>query len=88
MKLVFATNNKNKIKEIKALIGNSIELLSLGEINCHEDIPETSDTIEGNALQKAKYVHKNLFFMFPNFFFSLIKLTAHKCLHRNLLFMF
>ena len=56
MKLVFATNNKNKIKEIKNLLGNSIELLSLADINCHEDISETADTIAGNALQKAQYV--------------------------------
>ena len=56
MQLVFATNNKNKIKEIKNLLGNSIELLSLGDINCHEEIPETADTIAGNALQKAQYV--------------------------------
>lgn len=56
MKLVFATNNKNKIKEINNLIGDSIELLSLADINCHEDIPETADTIAGNALQKANYV--------------------------------
>lgn len=57
MKLVFATNNSNKIKEIKNLMGNSIELLSLDEISCKEDIPETSDTIAGNALQKAQYVY-------------------------------
>lgn len=56
MQLVFATNNKNKIKEIKNLIDNSIELLSLEDINCLEDIPETANTIAGNALQKAKYV--------------------------------
>lgn len=59
IKLVFATNNKNKIKEIKHLIGNSIELLSLEDIGCLEDIPETADTIEGNAIQKAKYVYDN-----------------------------
>jgi len=59
LKLVFATNNKNKIKEIKHLIGNSIELLSLEDIGCVEDIPETSDTIQGNAIQKAKYVYDN-----------------------------
>lgn len=59
LKLVFATNNKNKIKEIKHLIGNSIELLSLEDIGCLEDIPETSDTIQGNAIQKAKYVYDN-----------------------------
>lgn len=59
MQLVAATNNKNKIKEIKQLLPDSIELLSLEEINCLEDIPETSDTIEGNAIQKAKYVYDN-----------------------------
>ncbi len=59
MRLVAATNNKNKIREIKQLIPDSIELLTLEEINCKEDIPETSDTIEGNAIQKAKYVYDN-----------------------------
>ena len=59
IKLVFATNNKNKIKEIKQLLNNSIELLSLEDIGCLEDIPETSDTIEGNAIQKADYIYKN-----------------------------
>jgi len=57
MKLVFATNNVNKIKEIKNLLGDSIQLLSLADINCEEEIPETSDTIAGNALQKAQYVY-------------------------------
>lgn len=57
MKLVFATNNKNKIKEIKHLLDNSLEILSLEDIGCLEDIPETADTIEGNAIQKAKYVY-------------------------------
>ncbi|OIQ28298.1 MAG: non-canonical purine NTP pyrophosphatase [Bacteroidetes bacterium MedPE-SWsnd-G2] len=56
MKLVFATNNKNKIKEVQALIPESIQLLSLEDINCFEDIPETQETIEGNAVQKAEYV--------------------------------
>ncbi len=58
MKLVFATNNKNKIKEIKQLLDNSIELLSLEDIGCLEDIPETANTIEGNAIQKTQYVYK------------------------------
>jgi XTP/dITP diphosphohydrolase len=58
IKLVFATNNENKIKEINALLINSIKLLSLKDIGCHEDIPETADTIEGNAILKAKYVHE------------------------------
>ena len=55
-KLVFATNNLNKLKEIKALLPKDLELLSLADIGCCEDIPETADTIEGNALQKARYV--------------------------------
>jgi XTP/dITP diphosphohydrolase len=59
MKLVFATNNKNKLKEVQALLPEEIELLSLEEIGCTEDIPETAPTIEGNAIQKAEYVKKN-----------------------------
>lgn len=56
MKLVFASNNLNKIKEIQSILNGSIELLSLEEIGCHEEIPETADTIEGNAILKANYV--------------------------------
>lgn len=56
MKLVFATNNLNKLKEVQALTPKHIQLLSLADINCHEDIPETQETIEGNAIQKAEYV--------------------------------
>ena len=56
MKLVFASNNHNKIKEIQLLVPNSIEILSLKDIGCTEDIPETADTIEGNAILKANYV--------------------------------
>ncbi|MHA7059475.1 non-canonical purine NTP diphosphatase [Aquimarina sp. M1] len=56
MKLVFATNNLNKLKEVQALIPTYIKLLSLSEIGCIEDIPETSSTIEGNAIQKAEYI--------------------------------
>lgn len=56
MKLVFASNNKNKILEIKHQLPPEIELLSLEDIGCHEDIPETADTIEGNAILKANYV--------------------------------
>ena len=58
MQLVFATNNKNKITEIKLLLNDSLTLLSLEDINCFEEIPETADTIEGNALQKAHYVYE------------------------------
>ncbi|MDW5288176.1 non-canonical purine NTP diphosphatase [Formosa sp. PL04] len=56
MKLVFATNNKNKIKEVQSLIPSHITLLSLADIECFEDIPETQPTIKGNAIQKAEYV--------------------------------
>lgn len=56
MQLVFASNNKNKINEIQQLLPNSIEILSLEAIGCHEEIPETADTIEGNAILKANYV--------------------------------
>ena len=56
MKLVFASNNKNKIQEIQTLVPNTIQILSLEDIGCTEDIPETADTIEGNAILKANYV--------------------------------
>jgi len=56
MKLVFASNNKNKIQEIQALVPNTIQIVSLEEMGCFEDIPETADTIEGNAILKANYV--------------------------------
>ena len=56
MQLVFATNNLNKLKEVKALMPENIQLLSLKDIGCLEDIPETQLTIEGNAIQKATYV--------------------------------
>lgn len=56
MQLVFATNNLNKLKEVQKLIPETITLLSLKEIGCNEDIPETQNTIEGNAIQKAEYV--------------------------------
>ena len=58
MKLVFASNNKNKIQEIQALVPSTIQIVSLEEIGCTEDIPETADTIEGNAILKANYVSK------------------------------
>ncbi len=56
MQLVFASNNLNKIKEIQSILNGSIQLLSLEEIGCHEEIPETAETIEGNAILKANYV--------------------------------
>lgn len=56
MQLVFASNNKNKIKEIQLLVPNFIQILSLEDIGCFDDIPETANTIEGNAILKANYV--------------------------------
>lgn len=56
MKLVFATHNKNKFTEVKAMLPHHIELLSLDDIGCNEEIEETEDTIEGNAILKANYV--------------------------------
>lgn len=55
-KLVFATSNPNKIREIKDKLGDNYTFLSLDDINCHEEIPETTGTIPGNAHQKAQYV--------------------------------
>jgi XTP/dITP diphosphohydrolase len=56
MKIVFATNNVNKILEIQSMLPKTIEIISLESIGCHEDIPETADTIEENAIMKANYV--------------------------------
>ena len=56
MKLVFASSNKNKIKEIHQLLPSSIQILSLEDIGCFEDIPETANTIEGNAILKANFI--------------------------------
>jgi XTP/dITP diphosphohydrolase len=59
MKLVFATNNSNKLAELQALFPPGIEVLSLKDINCNEELPETNPTLQENALQKAKYVFDN-----------------------------
>ena len=56
MKLVFATNNKHKLQEVRDIIGDRVEVLSLNDIDCHDDIPETADTLQGNALIKARYI--------------------------------
>lgn len=58
-KLVFATNNAHKLEEIASILGNKIELLSLKDIGCQADIPETADTLEGNATLKAEFIHQN-----------------------------
>lgn len=56
MKLVFATHNSHKLSEVQRMLPPGLTLLTLDEIGCHEEIPETADTIEGNAIQKARYV--------------------------------
>ena len=58
-KLVFATNNKHKLDEIRAIIGDKVEILSLKDINCEADIPETAETLEGNAHLKAAYISEH-----------------------------
>lgn len=55
-KLVFASNNAHKLSEIRAILGDRIEIISLSDLQCHDEIPETADTLEGNALIKARYV--------------------------------
>lgn len=57
MKLVFATNNKHKLEEVRSILGDRVEVLSLNDINCHDDIPETAETLQGNALIKARYIY-------------------------------
>ena len=56
MKIVFATNNQHKLEEIRQILGSGFEVLSLNDINCHDDIPETGKTLEENARMKAEYV--------------------------------
>ena len=56
--IVFATNNAHKLEEIRAILGDRLQILGLAEIGCHDDIPETADTLEGNALLKARYVYE------------------------------
>lgn len=62
MKIVFATNNQHKLQEIRDILGNEFEIVSLKDIGCDVDIPETGNTLEENAMQKAQYVydHYNL----------------------------
>lgn len=58
-KLVFATNNAHKLEEIKAILGERVEILSLKDIGCDTDIPETANTLEGNASLKARYIYEH-----------------------------
>jgi XTP/dITP diphosphohydrolase len=59
MKICFATNNPKKIEEVKAALGDNFEILSLKDIGCSDELPETGDTLEHNAFQKAKYVKEH-----------------------------
>lgn len=58
MKLVFATNNPHKLAEARNILGEKTEILSLNDIACHADIPETADTLEGNSSLKARYIYQ------------------------------
>lgn len=58
-KLVFATNNAHKLEEVAAILGDKVELLSLADIQCLTDIPETADTLEGNARLKSSFIYQN-----------------------------
>lgn len=57
MKLIFATNNLHKLEEAKAILGHNVDVISLDELGCHEDIPETSPTLEGNSRQIAEFIY-------------------------------
>lgn len=59
MKICFATNNPNKIAEVAKILGEEFDIMSLAQVGCHEELPETHDTLEGNSLQKAQYVHEH-----------------------------
>jgi XTP/dITP diphosphohydrolase len=59
MKLVFATNNEHKLAEVRAMLDGKVEVVSLNDIGCHEDIPETAETLDGNAHLKAAYVKEH-----------------------------
>ena len=58
MRLVFATNNKHKLQEVRDIVGDRVEVLSLADIDCYDDIPETADTLQGNALIKARHIYE------------------------------
>ncbi|MDR0872781.1 MAG: non-canonical purine NTP diphosphatase [Prevotellaceae bacterium] len=56
--MIFATNNKHKLEEVQAMLGNSVKVAGLSELDFFEEIPETADTLQGNALQKAQFIHQ------------------------------
>ena len=57
--MIFVTNNAHKLQEVSAMLGGKIDLQNLRDIGCVEEIPETADTLEGNAQQKAEYIYKH-----------------------------
>ena len=57
--IVFATNNAHKLSELRGIVGDKIRILSLADINCHDDIPETGETLEENSAQKVNYIYEN-----------------------------
>ena len=57
--IIMATNNAHKLEEVRQILGETFTIRGLNDIGCTEDIPETADTLEGNALQKARYVHEH-----------------------------
>ncbi len=59
MKLVFATNNQHKLEEARAILKDQVEVISLAELGCNEDIPETADTLQGNSVLKARYIYQH-----------------------------
>ena len=59
MKLVFATNNLHKLSELRSMLPEEIEILSLSDIDCYEELPETQNTLKGNAMQKASFIYQN-----------------------------
>lgn len=61
-KLVFATNNAHKLAEVRAILEPEFQIISLGDLNCNDDIPETADTLDGNALLKAQYIYEKFGF--------------------------
>ena len=58
-KIIFATNNKHKLDEVRSILKNHFQVLSLSDIDCHDDIPETGTTLHHNAIQKAAYIAKH-----------------------------
>ena len=82
-KLVFATNNAHKLDEISSILGEKVELLSLKDIHCHVDIPETADTLEGNAMRSNRLSIGSNFFRMAS---TLVSRSLSRSMNVNLLF--